>query len=123
MDRWQKPLEKKKLKRARKLEREATKEPPEPQDQLLVVHGMDGEENVELTQPDYGMFAVVKIEDRQYKVMKDETIMLEKLPFEVGDKLTLDKVLLVGTKDYTSIGRPFIESARVLASVEEQVKC
>ena len=72
-----------------------------------------------LTQPDYDMFAMVEIGGWQFKIIKDETIMLEKLNYDVGTKLTFDRVMLVGTKDYTSIGRPFIETARVLATIEE----
>ncbi len=46
--------------------------------------------------------------------------MCEKLPFEVGEQIELEEVLLVGTKDYTCIGRPTIKKARVLATIEEQ---
>ena len=47
-------------------------------------------------------------------------MLVEKLELEVGEKFVIDQIMLVGTKDYTSIGRPFIESAKVFASVEEQ---
>lgn len=66
------------------------------------------------------MFAVIELAGKQHKVLKDETIMVEKLEHEVGTKLVLDQVLLVGTKDYTSVGRPFVESAKVYVSIEEQ---
>jgi large subunit ribosomal protein L21 len=65
------------------------------------------------------MFAVVKIYDNQYKVSKDDRIMVEKLPFEVGKQIEFDEVLLIGTKDYTAVGRPNVEKARVFATVEE----
>lgn len=45
--------------------------------------------------------------------------MCEKLDFEVGHQLELDEVLLIGTKDYTTIGRPVVQKAKVLATVEE----
>lgn len=45
--------------------------------------------------------------------------MCEKLPFEVGQQLELDEVLLVGTQDYTTVGRPVVQRAKVLATVEE----
>ena len=39
--------------------------------------------------------------------------------FEVGTQIELEDVLLVGTKDYTCIGRPNVNKARVFATVEE----
>lgn len=39
--------------------------------------------------------------------------------FEVGTQLELEDVLMVGTQDYTCIGRPNVKNARVLATIEE----
>jgi large subunit ribosomal protein L21 len=36
-----------------------------------------------------------------------------------GDTFVFDKVLLVGTNEYTSIGRPYVGSCKVLATIEE----
>ena len=66
------------------------------------------------------MFAVVRIKGLQYKVTKDDRLMSEKLDdFEVGQQIELEEVLLVGTKDYTCVGRPTVENARVFATIEE----
>lgn len=46
--------------------------------------------------------------------------MSEKLPFEVGQQIELEEVLMVGTSDYTTVGRPLVSKAKVLATVEEQ---
>ena len=45
--------------------------------------------------------------------------MAEKLDFPVGTQLCLDDVLMVGTADYTTIGRPVVENAKVYVTVEE----
>lgn len=45
--------------------------------------------------------------------------MVEKLPFEVGQQICIDDVLMVGTKDYTAIGRPQVTKAKIYATVEE----
>ena len=37
----------------------------------------------------------------------------------VGDTFFFDKVLLVASDEYTSVGRPFVTTAKVLATVEE----
>ena len=66
------------------------------------------------------IFAVIRIKGLQYKVTKDDRVMSELLDdFEVGTQIELEDVLLVGTKDYTSIGRPNVKNARVFATVEE----
>ena len=54
-DRWKIPLEKKKLRRAAKLERDALREPIKEESELLVAHG----EDIEYPPADYGMFAVI----------------------------------------------------------------
>ena len=114
---WQGKLLKKQRKRAQKLERDALKTEPESEEQKLVLHNPG--QPIEYPQDPYGIFAIIEINGKQYKVTKDVTVMTEKIPYEVGDKLVLDQVLMIGTKDYTSIGRPVVESARVYASVED----
>ena len=66
-------------------------------------------------------FAVMKIGCRQYKVTMDDTVVLDKLDYQVGNKVVFDKILLVGTPEYTAIGRPYLE-AKVEGFVEEQTK-
>ena len=38
---------------------------------------------------------------------------------EIGTQICIDDVLLVGTRDYTAIGRPVVSKAKVYATVEE----
>jgi len=65
------------------------------------------------------IFAVFRMANRQHKVMKDDRVMVEKIPYEVGTKICIDEVLMIGTKDYTAIGRPKVSAAKVFATVEE----
>lgn len=41
---------------------------------------------------------------------------------DIGDRIVLDKVLLVGSKRSTTVGRPLIPNAQVIAYVEEIAK-
>ena len=41
---------------------------------------------------------------------------------DIGETIELDKVLLVGSKDKTHVGRPFVPTARVIMSLEESLK-
>jgi len=68
-------------------------------------------------------FAIVHVGGTQYKLMKGDVIMTEKLlGAPVGSEILLQKVLLVGTKTWTAVGTPLLERARVHAVVEEQTK-
>ena len=60
------------------------------------------------------IFAVLEIAGFQFKVVADDQVICEHLNgYDINDHIVFDKVLLVGTKDYTSIGRPFVETAKV----------
>ncbi len=65
-------------------------------------------------------FAVIQTGGKQYQVKAGDTLNIEKLPgdFKTGDKITFDKVLLVDNGKDTTIGTPFIDGAKVVASFE-----
>eukprot|EP00271_Cylindrocystis_brebissonii_P001571 TRINITY_DN11840_c0_g1_i1.p1 TRINITY_DN11840_c0_g1~~TRINITY_DN11840_c0_g1_i1.p1 ORF type:complete len:288 (+),score=47.80 TRINITY_DN11840_c0_g1_i1:693-1556(+) len=66
------------------------------------------------------VFAVVQVGSHQFKVTPGDAIYVEKLLFaEVNDKLALDKVLMLGSRWQTIIGRPILPGAHVVAVVEE----
>ncbi|XP_075497098.1 large ribosomal subunit protein bL21c-like [Primulina tabacum] len=67
------------------------------------------------------VFAVVMVGSRQYIVHPGRYIYTQRLKgADVNDKITLNKVLLVGTKTSAYIGRPIVSNAVVHAIVEEQ---
>ncbi|KAL2497342.1 50S ribosomal protein L21 [Abeliophyllum distichum] len=67
------------------------------------------------------VFAVVMVGSRQYIVFPGRFIYTQRLKgANVNDKITLNKVLLVGTKTSTYIGKPIVPNATVHAVVEEQ---
>jgi len=68
------------------------------------------------------MYAVVEIAGQQYKVSKSDTIHVPKLESEPGQKLTFDKVLLIGDDKQTKIGAPYIQGTQVEAKVVGHVK-
>jgi len=46
--------------------------------------------------------------------------MMEKMEgLDVGDSFIFEKVLMVASDEYTSIGRPYLTTAKVIATVEE----
>ena len=68
------------------------------------------------------MYAILKSGARQYRAEVGETILVDKLPVEIGEQLKLDQVLLIAGEDQVQVGQPTIEGARVLATVVAQEK-
>jgi large subunit ribosomal protein L21 len=68
------------------------------------------------------MYAVVSTGGKQYKVQQGETLRIEKIPGEVGSKVTLDRVLMVADGENVRLGQPVLEKAAVQASIVEQDK-
>ena len=68
------------------------------------------------------MYAVVRSGARQYRAGVGDTIVVERLPVEVGEQLELDEVLLVADGERIEVGQPIVEGARVLATVVAQEK-
>ncbi|KAG0578997.1 hypothetical protein KC19_4G065000 [Ceratodon purpureus] len=61
-----------------------------------------------------------QIGSHQFKVSPNDLIYTEKLKYcDINDKLMLNKVLMLGSKDQTIIGRPIVPKAAVFAVVEE----
>jgi large subunit ribosomal protein L21 len=64
------------------------------------------------------MYAVVRTGGKQYKVTKDTVLQVESLSGDVGSKLTLAEVLLVGG-DATKVGAPLVAGASVECEILE----
>uniref|UniRef100_A0A8B9PIZ3 Large ribosomal subunit protein bL21m n=1 Tax=Apteryx owenii TaxID=8824 RepID=A0A8B9PIZ3_APTOW len=74
----------------------------------------------------YGrLFAVVHFASKQWKVTSEDLIMMDNvLEAECGDRIRMEKVLLVGADDFTLIGRPLLgkDLVRVEATVIEKTE-
>ena len=69
-------------------------------------------------------FAVIETGGKQYKVAVGDVLKVEKVigEFKVGDKISFDKVLLVDNGVDTTIGTPYITSAKVEALFQKNGK-
>ncbi|WP_299612751.1 50S ribosomal protein L21 [uncultured Tateyamaria sp.] len=67
------------------------------------------------------MFAVMKTGGKQYKVQSGDTLRVEKLAANAGDKVQFNEVLMVGG-DKPRVGSPVVDGAGVQAEVIEQIK-
>jgi len=68
------------------------------------------------------MYAVIATGGKQYKVSEGDIVRVEKLAGEVGSKVEIDEVLLVGEEGSTKIGTPTVEKAKVSGEIVEQGK-
>ena len=79
--------------------------------------------DVGVPSPKTELFAVVNFSGTQYKVVVDDMIVADKMEgVDIGQHLTLDQVLLLGSRKSTIVGRPTINGAVVVCEVEELAK-
>lgn len=67
-------------------------------------------------------FAIIETGGKQYKVELGTKIKVEKLDTQKGEKLSLDKVLLIADGDTVEIGTPYIKDAAIEAEVVDAGK-
>ncbi len=68
------------------------------------------------------MYAVVEAGGSQYTVEEGSLIKVQKIDGASGDKVTLDKVLLISDGDTAEVGKPYVERASVEAELVAQDK-
>ncbi len=68
------------------------------------------------------MYAVIETGGKQYRVQEGDTLFVEKLDVEAGDKVDFEKVLIVSKEGDLLAGKPYVEGAKVVANVLEQGK-
>jgi large subunit ribosomal protein L21 len=66
------------------------------------------------------MYAVVRTGGKQVRMAPGQAVRVERLPGEVGDKVELDQVLLVGGEGETRVGTPVVDGARVVGTITAQ---
>lgn len=68
------------------------------------------------------MYAVIETGGKQYRVQEGDVLFVEKLEANEGDTINFDKVLLMSKDGDLVAGKPYVEDAKVEASVLEQGK-
>lgn len=61
--------------------------------------------------------AIVKTGGKQYRVEPGARLRVEKLEGDVGSKIELDEVLLLGKGNDVKVGAPLISGAKVAATI------
>ena len=68
------------------------------------------------------MYALVRTGGKQYRVAKDDTILVERIAADEGDEVILDDVVMLGDGAKVTIGTPRVEGAAVSATVVSQTR-
>ncbi|MGI6119819.1 MAG: 50S ribosomal protein L21 [Desulfosporosinus sp.] len=68
------------------------------------------------------MYAVIETGGKQFRVQEGDVIYVEKLDANVGDAVTIDKVLLVEKDGVVSVGTPLVAGASAVLKVVEHGK-
>jgi large subunit ribosomal protein L21 len=68
------------------------------------------------------MYAVFEVSGNQYRAEVGDKVQVERLDQQVGEKVEIDQVLMVGDGDSVTVGTPTVAGAKVTAKVAEQSK-
>lgn len=69
------------------------------------------------------MYAIIETGGKQYRVEEGEELLIERLPaVQPGERVEFDKVLLISDDGSVKVGTPYLEEARVVGQIEEELK-
>lgn len=66
------------------------------------------------------MYAVIRSGGKQYRVTEGDVVRVEKLSAQVGDKIELNDILMLGGSGDVKIGAPRVDGSTVQAEVVDQ---
>jgi large subunit ribosomal protein L21 len=64
------------------------------------------------------MYAIIETGGKQYRVSAGDEINVETVAAEAGNKIELDRVLMVADGENVQFGTPIVEGAQVTATVK-----
>ena len=68
------------------------------------------------------MYAIIETGGKQFKVRQGDVLRVEKLAAEVGETVEVSEVLALGGENGLTVGKPYIEGAKVVLKVTEHGK-
>lgn len=68
------------------------------------------------------MYAVIKSGAHQYKATIGDELIVERLPFGVGEQVELNEVYLLADEDEVMVGKPTVDGAVVRATVVDEFR-
>jgi large subunit ribosomal protein L21 len=68
------------------------------------------------------MYAIVKTGGKQYKIQEGDVIRVEKIPGDLDNPISFDRVLMFSDGENVRIGRPSLDEVTVKGHIVEQGK-
>ena len=68
------------------------------------------------------MYALVEIKGKQYKAEKGAVLKIDRLPEVKGESVDFETVLMIRGEGDVKVGTPYVDGAKVTATVEEHMK-
>ncbi len=68
------------------------------------------------------IYALIETGGKQYKVTEGQTLVIDRLAEKEGSRIKLDKVLLLSDGSKVTVGKPYVDGARVMAIVKKNGK-
>ncbi|HOO32123.1 MAG TPA: 50S ribosomal protein L21 [Thermotogota bacterium] len=68
------------------------------------------------------MYAIIETGGRQYKVEEGSVVYVDKTKVEPGNPITFDKVVMISDDAAVAAGKPYVEGAKVVGTVMENVR-
>jgi len=68
------------------------------------------------------IYALIETGGKQYKVTEGQTLVIDRLAEKEGSRIKLDKVLLLADGAKVTVGKPYVDGARVMAIVKKNSK-
>ncbi|MCL1849161.1 MAG: 50S ribosomal protein L21 [Clostridiales bacterium] len=66
------------------------------------------------------MYAIMETGGKQFRVQQGDVLNVEKLNVEVGETVEVSNVLALGQDSGLTVGKPYVEGAKVVLKVMEQ---
>lgn len=67
-------------------------------------------------------YAIIQLQGKQYQVAEGETLVVDRLETEPGQKITVTDVLLVNDGNKAMVGSPLVKDAKVTLKVTDHVR-
>jgi large subunit ribosomal protein L21 len=67
-------------------------------------------------------YAIVEDGGKQYKAVEGGQLDVDRIEMEIGEQIDLEHVLLVASDGQVAVGAPFVNGAKVQATVVDHVK-
>jgi large subunit ribosomal protein L21 len=68
------------------------------------------------------VYSIIESGGRQYRAEEGHSFSVERLPYEVGDEVEFDNVLLIANDEQVAVGAPYLPGATVRATIVEQYR-